>query len=107
MIVRRSGQILYPVHVLFFGLLILAVSGSLLFSRRGHAADTAAQNGNWPAYGRDAGGSRYSPLDQINRDQVSKLKNAWTYHTGAAEVKATAANKAAFEYTPNKVDGTI
>ncbi len=107
MIIRRSGQMPPPVHILFFGLLVLAVSGSFLFTWRGHAADTPAQNSDWPAYGRDAGGSRYSPLDQINRGNVSKLKIAWTYHTGAAEVKAAAAGKAAFESTPILVDGTL
>ena len=32
-------------------------------------------------YGRDAGSSRFSPLDQINTGNVSQLKRAWTYHT--------------------------
>ncbi len=37
---------------------------------------------DWPMYGRDAGSTRFSPLDQINRENVSQLKRAWTYHTG-------------------------
>ena len=37
---------------------------------------------DWPAYGRDPGGSKYSPLDQINTKNVAKLALAWTYHTG-------------------------
>jgi quinoprotein glucose dehydrogenase len=36
----------------------------------------------WPAYGDDAGGARYSPLTQITRDSVPRLKVAWTFHTG-------------------------
>ena len=36
----------------------------------------------WPAYGHDPGGMRYSPLTQISRQNVSRLKMAWTYHTG-------------------------
>jgi glucose dehydrogenase len=35
----------------------------------------------WPSYGGDAGGMRYSPLTQINRDNVSRLKVAWVFHT--------------------------
>ena len=61
----------------------------------------------WPAYGRDAGGSRVSPLDQINRANVGQLKIAWTYRTGAEEVKAAGARNAAFEATPILVDGTL
>ena len=37
---------------------------------------------DWPAYGHDAGGMRYSPLTQINPKNVSKLHRAWIYHTG-------------------------
>jgi hypothetical protein len=33
--------------------------------------------GDWPAYGRDPGGSRYSPFTQINRSNVQGLKVAW------------------------------
>jgi quinoprotein glucose dehydrogenase len=64
-------------------------------------------NDQWPAYGRDAGGSRYSPLAAINRENVGKLKVAWTYRTGAAELKGRAMRKAAFEATPILVDGTL
>jgi quinoprotein glucose dehydrogenase len=72
----------------------------------------AAQNktktiGEWPAYGRDGGGSRYSPLTEINRQNVRNLKAAWTYRTGASDVKGRAARNAAFEATPIFVDGTL
>ena len=40
------------------------------------------QKGDWPEYGRDPGGSRYSPLTQINTTNVDRLDRAWTYHTG-------------------------
>ena len=36
----------------------------------------------WLHYGGDAGASRYSPLGQINRFNVHRLKRAWTHHTG-------------------------
>lgn len=34
----------------------------------------------WPTYGHDAGGMRFSPLAQITPANVSKLKAAWVYH---------------------------
>ncbi len=37
---------------------------------------------DWPAYGHDPGGMRYSPLNQISSKNVSRLRLAWTYHTG-------------------------
>ena len=43
----------------------------------------AAQSvGEWPAYGRDAAGTRSSPLTQIDRDNVRRLAPTWTYRTG-------------------------
>ena len=43
--------------------------------------ETQARLG-WPAYGGDAGGSRYSHASQIDRSNVSRLEPAWTYRTG-------------------------
>lgn len=37
---------------------------------------------DWRSYGRDPGGSRYAPVDQINRENVDELKVAWTFRTG-------------------------
>lgn len=37
---------------------------------------------DWPVYGHDPGGMRYSPIDQINTRNVGKLRRAWTFHTG-------------------------
>lgn len=42
------------------------------------------RNVDWRFYGGNETNSRYSPLAQINRDNVSKLKVAWTYDTGDA-----------------------
>ncbi len=39
----------------------------------------------WDFYGGDAGGSRFSQLDEINRDNVKDLELAWTYRTGAVD----------------------
>jgi quinoprotein glucose dehydrogenase len=80
---------------------------ALLFAIGVIAKSKASIDGEWPAYGRDPGGSRYSPLDQINRSNVKALKVAWTYRTGAVDVKGGSASKAAFEATPILVDGTL
>ena len=61
----------------------------------------------WPYYGGDPGGSRFSPLSQINRENVHKLKVAWVYHTGDVSDGSQHARKSAFEATPILVDGTL
>src|SRR5262249_51255655 len=37
---------------------------------------------DWPAYGGTYNAQRYSPLDQINRENVRRLERAWTFRTG-------------------------
>ena len=66
----------------------------------------SAQNGDWTAYGRDAGGERFSPLDAINRDNVASLEIAWTFRTGDA-YQPPSGRPTAFEATPLHVDGTL
>jgi quinoprotein glucose dehydrogenase len=63
------------------------------------------QDGDWRAYGFDALGSRFSPLAEINRDNVSRLAVAWTYHTG--EPLPTSNRKRSLETTPIVVNGTM
>ncbi len=66
-----------------------------------------ATDAGWPAYGGDAGGTRYSAAAQVNRINVAKLHVAWTYHTGALSPKTDLNEKAAFEATPILIDGTL
>ena len=39
----------------------------------------AAGDHQWPVYGGNFAGTKYSPLAKINRDNVAKLKPAWIY----------------------------
>ena len=41
----------------------------------------STRNGEWPHYTADLAGSRYSPLDQINGSNFSKLEVAWRFKT--------------------------
>lgn len=72
------------------------------------AALSALQTpGDWPAYGRDAGGSRFSPLSEITRENVTRLVVAWTYRTGETDPRFKTDKPTAFEATPLVVDGTM
>src|SRR5258706_5753433 len=67
------------------------------------------RNNEWPAYGHDGGGSRYSPLQQINNSNIKKLKPVWTYQTGELKTYegTKALEKAAFEATPVMIGRTL
>lgn len=62
---------------------------------------------DWPAYGGDPGGSRYSPLDEITPGNVMHLEQAWVYRTGEDYTGTDRAWQAAFEATPILVDDTL
>jgi quinoprotein glucose dehydrogenase len=66
-----------------------------------------AEIADWPFYGADAGGSRYSPLTEINKSNVAELKVVWEYHTGDVSDGSDNRRKSEFETTPIVVDGTM
>ncbi|HVY94174.1 MAG TPA: pyrroloquinoline quinone-dependent dehydrogenase [Bryobacteraceae bacterium] len=66
----------------------------------------ASPDDEWPAYGRDSGGQRFSPLTEINRQNVGSLRIAWTYRTGDG-YQPKNGRATAFEATPLYIDGTL
>src|SRR5512132_3244466 len=62
---------------------------------------------DWQVYGRDAGGTRYSPLTQITRENVAQLVPAWTFHTSELNVNTEGRRPPLLEATPIVVDGTM
>jgi quinoprotein glucose dehydrogenase len=88
-----------------FRLLIVSLVGVMVVSPAARAQD--ARDADWPAYGNDPGGMRYSPLSQINRENVSKLKVAWVFHTGDISDGSGGRRRSGFEATPILVDGTL
>jgi len=74
------------------------------------ASDSFAQarpDPGWPNYGNDGSGTRYSLATQIDRTNVTQLKAAWTYRTGALPHDEELDKKAAFEATPILADGKL
>ena len=63
-------------------------------------------DGDWTAYGRDAGGERFSPLDAISRENVASLEVAWTFRTGDA-YQPKDGRPTALEATALHIDGTL
>ncbi len=67
----------------------------------------AQSSDDWPYYGHDAGGMRYSPLAQISRQNVANLKVAWTFHVGDISEGGGGKKRTGLETTPILVDGTL
>lgn len=59
-----------------FLLVVLAIAAALPLALR---AQKGAVAGEWRVFGGDAAATRYSPLDQINRDTVKNLQIAWSW----------------------------
>jgi quinoprotein glucose dehydrogenase len=62
---------------------------------------------DWPYYGGDAGGMRYSRLTEVNPENVSRLKIAWIFHTGDVSDGKHGKQRSGFETTPILVDGRL
>lgn len=62
------------------GVLVLGVAPGGASAQQGRRG--AGPMVEWPAYGGDAGGMKYSPLADINRDNVAQLAPAWRWDTG-------------------------
>ena len=60
-------------------------------------------NGEWRAYGGDTGHTRYSPLDQINAANFSKLTVAWRFKTDHLGPRP----EFMFESTPVMANGVL
>ncbi|MBS0393017.1 MAG: pyrroloquinoline quinone-dependent dehydrogenase [Proteobacteria bacterium] len=62
---------------------------------------------DWPQYGGDAGGARYSALAEIHRGNVARLQLAWRWETGELPLAEFGTAPGAFEATPVVVDGVM
>ena len=74
----------------------------------GSVVANALPGDDWTAFGRTPAGTRFSPANQINRDNVGALKVAWTLKTGD-QPSAYPGQKQVhtFEATPLKVGDLV
>src|SRR5688572_8297157 len=108
----RNSSVLRTRPALIAGLLIASFGWALLHAAIGRggeqqaaaaparrAAGADSRDTAWPRYGLDESGTHYSPLDQIDAANVTRLGLAWS-----TDLDAFAGQ---IEGTPLMIDGTI
>lgn len=82
----------------FFKVMILAIGALAVVSCSNANKSGVAQRDDWPSYGRDLSGQRFSPAKQINTQNVQKLAEAWRFKSGIS---------ATFQATPIVQNGVM
>ncbi|WP_437178385.1 glucose/quinate/shikimate family membrane-bound PQQ-dependent dehydrogenase [Buttiauxella gaviniae] len=82
------------------------INGTLSSNEISAASSSTIPDADWPAYGRNQEGQRYSPLKQINDKNVGQLKEAWTFQTGDVK-RPTDPGEITNEVTPIKIRDTL
>ncbi len=88
----------FKIGVLISASLLSSCVNPNLISQHTKNASNPISNAEWPSFGRGYDNQRFSPLTQINTQNVQKLTTAWHYHSGI---------KASFQTTPIVVDGVM
>lgn len=80
---RRLGALLIAAAA-------IVAPGTSQLPAQSKAAQSPVASTEWPTYGHDPGGMRFSPVAQITPTNVAQLKAAWVYHMKPAPVAAPA-----------------
>lgn len=93
---RRAG------HAWLAAAILLAVVAGASGCRRAEPPplDHTGPTADWPAWGGDPGGLRWSPLTQITRANVGRLEVAWTYRHGDVSDGSGERTRSSFNATP-------
>ena len=70
-----------------------------------HHSDVRKKSVDWPVYGGQPANDHYSPLTQINRKNVGKLRVAWTFDSrekGGMQTSPLVVGRTLFGYTPTE-----
>jgi quinoprotein glucose dehydrogenase len=62
---------------------------------------------DWPVYGGDQAGTKYSPLTDITRDNVARLAPAWEWTTREKALADFGTRPGAFEVTPLMIENVL
>src|SRR4051794_26666331 len=87
-------------------LAVLSLAGAIIVASADIAivhGQTKPKGAEWPTYGGDLASTRYSPLDQINKDNFNKLEVAWRFKTDALGPR----QEFNLQATPLMIDGIV
>jgi quinoprotein glucose dehydrogenase len=85
-----------------------ALAGAVLVAIVAAAAgDGRSSLVEWPVYGGDQGGMKYSALTDINRENVSGVRQVWEWRTGEQPLPQYGTTPGAFENTPIMIDNVL
>ncbi len=82
---------------------LLSLASALVWLNIAASAQVKAKLGEWWTYGGDLASTRYSPLDQINKDNFKNLEVAWRFKTDFLGPRP----EFNFQSTPLMVDGIL
>jgi quinoprotein glucose dehydrogenase len=76
-----------------------------------HVASAPTTSGvsevDWPVYGGDDGGSKYSPVADITAANVRRLEIAWEWKTGEKALQTFGTRPGNFQTTPLMIDNVL
>jgi quinoprotein glucose dehydrogenase len=61
----------------------------------------------WPVYAADAGASHYSPLTELDRSNIARLRPAWEWKPGEDAMPEFGVRPGMFENTPLMIDNVL
>ncbi len=103
----KSHSIMFWTQILVLGTVFTSIYQA---GGSGAAAQQGTKDGQWRSYGGDKGSTKYAPLDQITRDNFTKLRVAWQWESIDAEVVAlpdTRVRPQGFRSTPLMANGVL
>lgn len=108
---RSAARFGFAPTTLAFGLALsaafaLAAVASAPFAARAEGEGQTIASGAWPVYGGDNTNQKYSPLDQINKDNAKSLAIAWRW-ASLDETSKPPVKSYRFEATPIVVGGRM
>ena len=92
----------------YVGVLAVVVAAAGLLGSPA-SAQRGTQDGEWPNFAGNREGMKYSPLDQITKDNVDDLAVAWRWPTADRELQASnpAWRGGRYEDTPLMINGLL
>jgi quinoprotein glucose dehydrogenase len=82
---------------------LVSIGCGLILTTAAVSGQTTPKPGEWTTYGADLASTRYSPLDQITKDNFNKLEVAWRFKSDALGPRP----EFNFQGTPLMVDGVV